>query len=160
MGIRGPKPKPTALRLLEGNPSGRPINEREPKPKVLAKIDPPPYLSEAGKRVWADLSQVLIRVGLLTEADINPFARYIDYLLEYTEAMESIRNKPKVIPHRDQKGNVKYVTYNPYLAIRNKAHTFMCQLEAKLGLSPADRARMIGLASGNGGEGNEDPYGA
>lgn len=30
LGTRGPKPKPTALRLLEGNPSNRPINELEP----------------------------------------------------------------------------------------------------------------------------------
>lgn len=30
MGKRGPKPKPSYLRLLEGNPSGRPINFDEP----------------------------------------------------------------------------------------------------------------------------------
>ena len=32
MAIRGRKPKPTALKLLEGNPGKRPINEHEPVP--------------------------------------------------------------------------------------------------------------------------------
>lgn len=43
LGTRGPKPKATALRLLEGNPSNRPINEFEPvcgmppvKPSLVA----------------------------------------------------------------------------------------------------------------------------
>lgn len=43
LGTRGPKPKATALRILEGNPSNRPLNEFEPvcsmppvKPSLVA----------------------------------------------------------------------------------------------------------------------------
>ena len=32
MATRGRKPKPTALKILEGNPGKRPINENEPIP--------------------------------------------------------------------------------------------------------------------------------
>ena len=31
MATRGRKPKPTALKMLEGNPGKRPLNEYEPK---------------------------------------------------------------------------------------------------------------------------------
>ena len=33
MAQRGRKPKPTALKMLEGNPGGRPLNTKEPKPE-------------------------------------------------------------------------------------------------------------------------------
>ena len=33
MAIRGRKPKPTALKVLEGNPGHRPLNKKEPMPK-------------------------------------------------------------------------------------------------------------------------------
>ena len=32
MATRGRKPKPTALKLLEGNPGNRPLNIAEPRP--------------------------------------------------------------------------------------------------------------------------------
>ena len=32
MATRGRKPKPTALKVLEGNPGKRPLNDREPVP--------------------------------------------------------------------------------------------------------------------------------
>jgi hypothetical protein len=31
----GPKPKPTSLKLVQGNPGKRPIPEDEPKPEVV-----------------------------------------------------------------------------------------------------------------------------
>ncbi len=34
MGQRGPAPKPTALRILEGNPGKRPLNASEPRPRA------------------------------------------------------------------------------------------------------------------------------
>lgn len=35
--MRGRKPKPTHLKLLEGNPGHRPINGAEPKPSLVTK---------------------------------------------------------------------------------------------------------------------------
>jgi phage terminase small subunit len=34
MGLRGPAPKPTAIKRLEGNPGKRKLNEMEPKMTV------------------------------------------------------------------------------------------------------------------------------
>ena len=36
MAQRGRKPKPTALKVLEGNPGGRPLNLNEPKSAPLS----------------------------------------------------------------------------------------------------------------------------
>ena len=42
--MRGPPPKPTYLRILEGNPSKRPLNRNEPQPPPVETLDPPDYL--------------------------------------------------------------------------------------------------------------------
>lgn len=59
MGKRGPKPKPSYLRLLEGNPSGRPINLDEPicelppsKPAIVAA-------DELASQEWDRLIRVM-----------------------------------------------------------------------------------------------------
>ena len=170
MGFRGPPKKPTALRMLEGNPSGRPINPSEPKPKLIEKIEPPKDLPEEGKLIWKSLSEEMIRIGLLSEIDLHAFHRYIKYLLEYYEADRLVagkliismgqkflgkdeNGKPIMSPHT-------YVTSNPYLTVRNQAANHLNRLEQQLGLTPAARARMIGLISGKGGPDDEDPYGA
>ena len=72
MAQRGRKPKPTALKELEGNPGRRPLNGAEPKPDRKAPRCPSWLEEEAKKewRVWAILEQM----GLLTEMDMAAFA--------------------------------------------------------------------------------------
>ena len=54
MAQRGRKPKPTALKMLEGNPGGRPLNTKEPKPEKKAPRCPSWLEDEAKKSgsVW------------------------------------------------------------------------------------------------------------
>ena len=48
MATRGRKPKPTALKVLEGNPGKRPLNDREPvPPKGRAQM---PGVASAGSQ--------------------------------------------------------------------------------------------------------------
>lgn len=71
--MRGGKPKPTALKLVAGNPGRRPINRREPKAKRVIP-SPPAHLSADARTAWGALAARLDRLGLLTELD--------DYALE------------------------------------------------------------------------------
>ena len=70
MATRGRKPKPTALKVLEGNPGRRPLNKNEPKPKGKKKLQCPSYFNAEAKKEWRRLSKVLIEMGVLTEFDI------------------------------------------------------------------------------------------
>jgi phage terminase small subunit len=72
--MAGRPPKPTALKLLQGNPGKRPLNDQEPKPPVGAKapqyvIDDPVLLLE-----WNRHAPRLTRLGLLTEIDDDALA--------------------------------------------------------------------------------------
>src|SRR5580698_7010248 len=66
--MRGPAPTPTALRVLEGNPSKRPLNRREPQPRAKAPKCPD-HLDEIAKNEWKRLIPILRRMRLLSEAD-------------------------------------------------------------------------------------------
>ena len=68
MAKRGRKPKPTALKKLEGNPGKRPLTELEPLPPISVLRCPNWLLPEARKE-WRRLAPALINMGVLTLAD-------------------------------------------------------------------------------------------
>jgi hypothetical protein len=49
MTFTGPPPKPTALKLLEGNPGRQKLPKNEPQPTELPTLDPPPKVSDDAK---------------------------------------------------------------------------------------------------------------
>jgi P27 family predicted phage terminase small subunit len=74
MGLRGPAPKPNAVRIADGNPARRPINGDSPQ---FAEGEPkqPSGMSAEGRREWRRLVPILLAVpGLLTEADGHELA--------------------------------------------------------------------------------------
>lgn len=73
--MRGRRPKPTALKVLEGNPGKRPLNRREPQP--LRSIPTcPAHLSPTAKGEWKRLAGQLHRLGILSQLDRAALAAY------------------------------------------------------------------------------------
>lgn len=87
----GPKPKPKALRIFEGNPGHIPLNDREPEPEDCQDLVPPEWLSddcpymdpakkfnanEVAKIIWDRVAPVLERLGVLKDIDKDKLARY------------------------------------------------------------------------------------
>jgi hypothetical protein len=49
----GPRPQPTTLRLLRGNPGKRKLNRDEPQPEIPPAVpDPPPHLLPLARDEW------------------------------------------------------------------------------------------------------------
>ena len=63
------KPKPTKLKLLEGNPGKRPLPTNEPIPQPIEPIKSKLTLSEIECLIWDELYGILAPLGLCTEAD-------------------------------------------------------------------------------------------
>lgn len=64
----GPKPAPTMLKKLAGNPGKRALNDSEPLPQG----GPPPcpeWMPAEGQQQWARVVPELDRLGLLTKVD-------------------------------------------------------------------------------------------
>src|SRR5262245_35297650 len=82
----GRRPKPTALKLLQGNPGKRKLNQHEPKPPQ-GDVKPPESTSKAALAVWAEMAPIALAMGTLTTADVAAFARYCE--LEATARLAS-----------------------------------------------------------------------
>ena len=68
MGLRGPAPKPTCIRALEGNRAKRPLPENEPQ---YEPGDPatPKRTSRAAKRIWDEVAEEMACAGVLRRVD-------------------------------------------------------------------------------------------
>ena len=69
MATRGRKPKPTAMKELEGNPGKHPLNTSEPKPNKKAPACPK-WLEPEAKKEWRRLAKQMEAIGILTEVDM------------------------------------------------------------------------------------------
>lgn len=67
--MAGRRPKPTHIKLIEGNPGKRALNEREPKPPRWKASAPPEHLSDKAKSAWESVVAILDNLGVLTTAD-------------------------------------------------------------------------------------------
>jgi phage terminase small subunit len=67
--------KPTALKLLEGTARPDRLNPNEPE-FDLASGSPPSWLPKKAKEVWQERAVVLLERKVLTEADVELFAKY------------------------------------------------------------------------------------
>ena len=86
---RGRKPKPTAVKQLEGNPGKRQLNANEPKPAARAPSCPK-WLEDDAKKEWRRLAKQMEQLGILTEVDMAAFAGYCQAYARWKEAEEFI----------------------------------------------------------------------
>ncbi len=87
---RGRKPKPTGLKLVQGNAGRRPLpaNELKPAPSVP---DPPKWLSKAALAEWKRLAEPLAMLGCLSDLDLANFAAYCSSYAAYQQAERDFR---------------------------------------------------------------------
>ena len=143
MGIRGPAPKPTAVKILQGKPGHRPLPANEPRPSAGRLPSAPRFLGEEARKEWKRLAPRLHAVGLLTEADHDALALYCETWATWKRAEEQVRRKGEVV--KTTNGNV---IQNPYLAIANRAKRDALLLLREFGMTPSARSRVnVGSAA-------------
>jgi P27 family predicted phage terminase small subunit len=134
--VRGPKPTPTALKILRGNPGHRRINPNEPKPKG-GPMAPPSWLDGVGLTEWERVSPMLERLGLLTEIDGQALATYCQTYARWREAEDKIKEFGMVI-----KGRGGYPIISPFVAVANRAMNQMKAFLIEFGMTPSARSRV------------------
>src|SRR5699024_2377345 len=92
----GPPPKPTALKLLEGNPGHQKLNAHEPKPP--AKLPRcPAHLSPNAKKLWSRLGPKFAGLGVMADVDEAAFAILIEAYAAWLDLIELARKDGPVV---------------------------------------------------------------
>ena len=141
MGRRGPRPQPTELKILRGNPGHRPLNKAEPQPPADGVVMPS-HLGAVAVDKWNELLPLLQAVRVITRADIEALARYCDTYEWWLATRAKLKAEGDTYPILNDKGDVKYIAQRPEVSIANKLATQLRQLESDFGLSPAARTSL------------------
>ena len=148
-----PRPKPTALKLISGNPGKRAINKREPKPKREIPSCPS-HLSDSGKVAWGRLSVILDRMGVMTEADSFALERLCDCYTDILRCRELIARDGHTYSSittrtTSEEGEVTTVQEvksllkaNPAVAMLRAADAQFKSYLIEFGLTPAARSKI------------------
>ncbi len=144
MGKRGPRPTPTKLKLLRGNPGRRSINHSASEPPADG-ITMPPHLGPIAAQRWDQLLPMLQAVKVMTRADVEALARYCDTYEWWLAVREKLKREGDTYPILNDGGQVKYVAQRPEVSIAHKLSQQLRQLEQDFGLNPSARS---GLSNG------------
>jgi P27 family predicted phage terminase small subunit len=141
----GPPPKPTALKLLTGNPGRRRINSKEPQPD-RGEPRMPDGLSEEAKTEWKRVIPILSEMGVLTVADGATVAGYCQSRADWLKAQAEIEEYGVTVaePITNRVGDVvgERRKKNPAVTVASDAKKMMRAFASDLGLSPAARTRV------------------
>ncbi len=148
----GRKPKPTQLKLVQGNAGKRAINQDEPKGEVLQHIpECPEWIPGEGKEAWGKLAPWLTKNRILTGTDLHNLEAFCAAYGRWRDAEEHYALTGPVITGATG-GPVK----NPAATIINESLKQLSSFGAALGLDPASRVRL----GGGGDDPQENPFAA
>jgi P27 family predicted phage terminase small subunit len=143
MGKRGPAPKPTILKLIEGNKGKRKLNRLEPKPDpTMPKC--PKHLDKVAKKEWRVIALELSRLGLLTLVDRAALAAYCQTYSRWVSAENMIKSMAEKDPEYQglmTAGERGFVT-NPLVKISRDCLGQMKVFLCEFGLTPSSRTRL------------------
>lgn len=151
MATRGRKPKPTAIKLLEGNPGKRPLNRSGPVPPD-GGVDCPAWLLPEAKKAWARIASLLTTLGLLTLLDVTALAGYCQTYARWKHAKKQLSQSGDQIP-----GAAGKPQPNPYLAIESKCAATMKSLATGFGIKHDKLLEIISAGDMDAGADPSDP---
>lgn len=144
MATRGPKPTPTHLKLVKGNPGKRTLNKREARPPPAEPM-PPAWLSDDAKVEWGRQMGALMRCGLMTEIDRAAFAAYCQAYGRWAQAERAITKMGEkdlltgALMIKTSNGNA---VQNPLVGTANRSMELMLRAAAEFGMTPSARSRI------------------
>jgi len=138
MAKSGPKPTPTKLKKLRGNPGRRPLPKNEPQPAKSEKLPlAPRYLNKVAQKEWRRMVKELHPIGLLTNIDLTALGGYCACYADWIDAMGQVQEHGVVV-----KAQSGFPVQSPYLTIANKAMVEMRKWLVEFGMTPSSRSRV------------------
>lgn len=134
--MRGRRPKPSAIKELEGNPGKRALNKKEPKPAAgVPKC--PNHIKGAARTEWNRLIAELAEMKLLVRADRAAIGLCCSAWAMYVKACNKLEKEGEVVI--TEKGGMYQ---NPWVGIRNRSMEQVHKFYTEFGLTPSSRSRV------------------
>lgn len=134
--MRGRKPQPTWLKLVNGVPGHRPLNLDEPIPEGEVG-EPPEWYPPLMAQLWKD-AVAAAPTGLLKLLDRSILNVWVTACAHHQEACEKIAQFGSVIKHPVQGTPMA----SPFIAICTKNAELMMRAAAEMGFSPSSRSKV------------------
>lgn len=145
--MAGRPPKPTALKVVEGNAGKRAINKQEPDPDYLQDLSAPDWLTRVpgAVQVWDELAPKLRSAKLLTEIDVQALSQLAVSLAHFRLA--ATKTGENLVKHKlvenDEGETVEAGEHiNPWLLVQSMSFKQSNALMAQFGMTPAARTRV------------------
>jgi P27 family predicted phage terminase small subunit len=116
----------------------------EPKPQGT-RPKRPEWLDAEGKKAWDQLTPILERMRVLTEADGFALAVLCESWSRYRRATDMLIQYGDVYPVKNPDGTLKMLRRSPYSAMQMELALNVRRMLAEFGLTPAARGRLIAL---------------
>ena len=147
---RGRKPKPTAQKKLAGNRGKRALPENELQFDPISAVDAPAHLDEIATECWETYAPLLCGQKVLCITDLHNLEIFCN---AYSGYRQSVALAAGEITIYQDNGTIKK---NPALSAANEFANQMKSFGAMLGLSPADRSRIMSPKTKE----DDNPFGA
>jgi len=138
--VKGRKSVPTRLKVLRGFPGHRPLNDNEPRPRVIMRTPAPPeFLGETARGEWKRRAKEFVEIGMLTGPDLGLLAAWCEAYGRFADASRQFKENGCPYFYTNDKGSqVKH----PLINIINDAEHTMRSLAGEFGMSPVARPRI------------------
>lgn len=132
--------KPTALKLITGNPGKRALPKHEPQFRQGVG-QAPKTLDSVGVQCWKRLSALLDRTGVLTQPDEFALERLCDIYSEIQECRALIERDGRTYTTTGADGTA-LIKMNPAVTQLRAADTLFKAYLTEFGLTPAARSKV------------------
>jgi P27 family predicted phage terminase small subunit len=143
MGLRGPKPTPTAVKLARGTFRADRAPGREAQP--IGKPSCPSWLQDKDARAeFRRVVKTLTGMGLVGTADSNLLVRYCTAWVRWRRIVQTLVSNPgaEIATYKDADGKVKSMQVSALHSVARSLADELSRAEAALGMSPSARSRI------------------
>lgn len=137
--MAGRYPKPTNLKVVEGNRGKRGMNKQEPDPEYLAVdcLAAPEWLDARAKVVWSEIAPELQKARLLAVIDVPLLAMCCVAIAQFRYAVTKVGDAA-VLDADGEKGE----SLNPWLIVQSMSFKQAVAILREFGVGPAARSRI------------------
>lgn len=137
----GRRPKPSAMKQLEGNPGHKPIQSEVDFSAAGEIPKPPAWLDKDAKKEYRRIVDALADLDLLKATDVSVLASYSQAYSRWVAAEKRIAKEGSVVKVVGSQGQEKWIKH-PALLVSSESQKQMLRAGSLLGLNPVDRGRL------------------